>query len=293
MEIEQLRYFTAAAQEHSFAKAAKKCFTTRQNVSRSIKDLEKELRASLFTRKGNSMQLTPLGEVVAREAQSILDIEENMHLLCQEPSQAQPPIRISISHNLFSGAPKEISVAVERRIISSKIVEVSGKECYERVRDGRSDVAIVSSMKQDFPGCNSQLISISAAYLLVGEKSKLARRTTYSLADLRDIPFVLMPDPQFQYKPLFDLLGSLNFSEDRVSTVTSTGSMLHIIKRSDTGAIVTDTYSASTPPGTLAIPINDPRLNWHIYAVYATTSDNFITINRFINELKGNAETLD
>ncbi len=169
MEIEQLRYFTMAAQEHSFAKAAQKCFTSRQNVSRSIKGLEAELHASLFVRKGNSMQLTPLGEIIDRQAQSILDIEENMRLLCQKPSQVQSPIRISISHNLFSGAPKEISVAVERRIMSSKIVEVSGKERYERVHDGKSDVAIVSSMKQDFPGCNSQLISTSAAYLLVGE----------------------------------------------------------------------------------------------------------------------------
>lgn len=286
MELNQLRYFVAVAQESSFAKAAEKCFTTRQNVSRSIKDLETELHSSLLLRKGNAMVLTPAGEVIAQQAQSILDTVEGMRLLCSKPECAQPHVKIAISHNLFSGIPATVSSVIEKRVITDQIIEVSSKECYERVCDKSSDVAIITAMEREFPRCRAQKIGSSAAYLLVGESSRLARKTHYSLADLKDVSFVLMPDPQFQYKPLFDLLGAFRFSEHQVSAVTSTGSMLHIIKRIEAGAIVTDTYFANTPRGTVAIPINDPRLNWNIYVLYTMNPDNYLAIDQLTRDMK-------
>ena len=286
MELNQLRYFVAAAQECSFAKAAERCFTTRQNVSRIIKDLETELNTSLFVRKGNAMALTPAGEAIVQQAQSILDTIEGMKLLCSKPEHVQPHVKVAISHNLFSGVPMTASSVIEKHVITDQIIEVSGKECYERVCNKSSDVAIITAMEREFPDCHSQKIGSSAAYLLVGESSRLAKKTHYSLADLKDISFVLMPEPQFQYKPLFDLLGAFSFSENQVSAVTSTGSMLNIIKRIEAGAIVTDTYFANTPKGTVAIPINDPRLNWNIYVLYTMNPENYLAIDQLTRDMK-------
>lgn len=147
-------------------------------------------------------------------------------------------------------------------------------------------MAIITAMERSFPDCCSQKVGASAAYLLVGESSRLARRSHYSLADLRNVSFVLMPDPQFQYKPLFDLLEPLGLDVSQVSTVTSTGSMLHIIKRVEAAAIVTDTYFANTPKGTVAIPINEPRLNWNIYVLYTKNPKNFPAIDRLTRDMK-------
>lgn len=286
MEINQLRYFVAATQEQSFTKAAEKCFTTRQNVSRAIKGLEAELGCELFARKGNAMTLTSAGEAIVQQAQSILDSAESIKLLCNAPEHTQPHVKIAISHNLFSGAPATAASIVESHVITDQITEVSAKECYERVREGASDMAIITAMERSFPGCHAQKVSSSAAYLLVGESSRLAKRTHYSLADLKNIAFVLMPEPQFQYEPMFNLLGALGLDESQVSTVTSTGSMLHIIKRIEAAAVVTDTYFATTPKGTVAIPINDPRLNWCIYVLYKPKPETYPAIDRFIRDLK-------
>ena len=286
MEINQLRYFSAAAREKSFAKAAEKCFTTRQNVSRSIKDLEAELHARLFERKGNAMVLTPAGELVSQQVSSILETIEGMRLICGEQSESHPHVRMAISHNVLSGIPAAASAIVESSVVADQIMELSSKECYERVCEKVCDVAIVTNMAREFPCCRSQIVGNSPSYLLVGESSKLAKNTHFSLADLKDIRFVLMPDARFQYKPLFDLLDPFGFDDSRVSSVTSTASMLHIIKHIEAGALVTDTYGVNPPRGTVAIPVNEPRLNWHTYVLYTMNPENYLAINQLIRALK-------
>ena len=286
MEINQLRYFVVAAQENSFAKAAERCFTTRQNVSRAIKDLEAELHASLFTRKGNAMVLTPVGDAVVEQALIVLDAVDGMKMLCSARANEKPRVNFTISHNLFSGVPVMASDIIEKHVIMNQIIELSVQECYERVVAKQTDVAVITSMEREFPNCHSREIARMASYLLVSETSPLARKTHYTLRDLKDLRFVFMPDPRFQYKPLFDLLEPFGFTDEQVSSVTSTGSMLHIIKRIDAGAIVTDTYFASTPKGTVAIPINEPRLSWRVYMLYTMNPDNYLAIDQLARELK-------
>ena len=66
MEIQQLRHLQAAANSQSYAQAAKKCFTSRQNIAHSVKALEGEVGTPLFERKGNRMVLTEEGRLVHR-----------------------------------------------------------------------------------------------------------------------------------------------------------------------------------------------------------------------------------
>ena len=64
MEIQQLRYFLAAANCSNFSRAAKQCFTSRQNIAHAMNVLERELGITLFERKGNGVELTPAGRTV-------------------------------------------------------------------------------------------------------------------------------------------------------------------------------------------------------------------------------------
>ena len=72
MNIYQLRTFLAVADEMSISGAADRLGTTQPVVSRTIKRLEDELRASLFDRLPRGVALSPHGKVLYSEAQTIL-----------------------------------------------------------------------------------------------------------------------------------------------------------------------------------------------------------------------------
>jgi len=62
MELRQLRYFVAVAEEANISRAAKKIFLTQSALSRQIKALEDEIGQCLLERQAHSIRLTPVGE---------------------------------------------------------------------------------------------------------------------------------------------------------------------------------------------------------------------------------------
>ena len=50
MELQQMRYALAIAEEQSFTRAAERCFVVQSALSRQIKSLESELGLTLFAR---------------------------------------------------------------------------------------------------------------------------------------------------------------------------------------------------------------------------------------------------
>ncbi len=71
MDIQQLRYFLAAAEKGSLTKAAETLYTTQPHVSQVIKSLERDLGAPLFSRGPSGITLTEEGERVRFYAESV------------------------------------------------------------------------------------------------------------------------------------------------------------------------------------------------------------------------------
>ncbi len=73
MTLTELRYIVAVAREKHFGRAAEACFVSQPTLSVAIKKLEEELDVKLFERGATEVSVTPLGEAIVRQAQSVLE----------------------------------------------------------------------------------------------------------------------------------------------------------------------------------------------------------------------------
>ena len=62
VDIKDIRYFVAVAQEHSMSKASQSLFVSQPMLSQTVKKLESEFGTQLFLRKGNTLSLTMAGD---------------------------------------------------------------------------------------------------------------------------------------------------------------------------------------------------------------------------------------
>ena len=71
--LTELKYIVAVAREKHFGKAAEACFVSQPTLSVAVKKLEEELELKLFERASGEISVTPLGEEIVRQAQSVLE----------------------------------------------------------------------------------------------------------------------------------------------------------------------------------------------------------------------------
>ena len=76
MDLRQLSYFVAVAEELNFSRAATRVHITQPPLSRQIAKLEKELQALLLIRSAHGVELTQAGTALLNEARRLLSMAE-------------------------------------------------------------------------------------------------------------------------------------------------------------------------------------------------------------------------
>ncbi len=80
MELRQIRYFIAVAEEQHFTRAVRRLGIEQSPLSRVIRALEHEVGAVLLQRSTRGSQLTPSGRIFLQYARSIIESVESAKL---------------------------------------------------------------------------------------------------------------------------------------------------------------------------------------------------------------------
>lgn len=73
IELRQMRYFLAVAQERSFTRAAARCHVAQPSLSKQIHEMERTLDARLFERLPRDVRLTAAGRIFEKEVAKALE----------------------------------------------------------------------------------------------------------------------------------------------------------------------------------------------------------------------------
>src|ERR1043165_1472907 len=98
MELRQLRYFVAVAEEQSFTRAAARLNITQPPLSVQIQQLEEEVGAALLNREGRGATLTEAGRVFLEHARQALAHAQRAGAMARQAANGEIG-HLSIGHN--------------------------------------------------------------------------------------------------------------------------------------------------------------------------------------------------
>ncbi|RSD26034.1 LysR family transcriptional regulator [Mesobacillus subterraneus] len=101
MDVRQLRYFIAIAEEKNITAAANKLHMSQPPLSLQLKQMEEELGVMLVERQGKKLELTDKGEVLYRHALNIVHSFEEVKNELQETAEGKKG-NLSIGINTLS-----------------------------------------------------------------------------------------------------------------------------------------------------------------------------------------------
>ena len=138
MELRQLRYFVAVAEEHHFGRAATRLRIATPSLSQQIRALERDLRVTLLDRDSHGLALTPAGDALLEHARALL----------ARAARARDDVRTActaaLSLRVTAGA--EHLVAARLSTVAGLDVRVAvthGTDALHAVREERADAAVV------------------------------------------------------------------------------------------------------------------------------------------------------
>lgn len=197
MELRHLRYFATVAETRHFGRAAERLHIAQPALSQAIRQLEKELGASLFTRTTRHVSLTPAGEFLQGEANRVLGaVEESVRGVHRIADGRKGLVRIAFTGTAaFTELPR-IAKAVKRdlpgvamEIHADRLTPAQSAGLVE----GSLDLGILRPPVAG-DGLTLRTIEIEPLVLAAPADHRLATEPVVAMADLRTEGFILFAD---------------------------------------------------------------------------------------------------
>jgi LysR family hydrogen peroxide-inducible transcriptional activator len=193
MELYQLRYFVAVADNGNFTRASEQCNISQPSLSLQIKNLETELGHKLFHRLGRRAIPTEAGQIFLERVRRILLAVDDASKEMRDSPTLERRIRVGAVPTL---APYLLPPVLERcrTLFPNLIVHIHEDFRPDLVRslvEGYLDLAIIPQPVKDLRLSVESLYS-EPLLLVVGKAHPLAAKPAITARDLAEESFVLL-----------------------------------------------------------------------------------------------------
>ena len=194
MTLTELKYIVAVAREKHFGKGADACHVSQPTLSVAIKKLEEELQVKLFERNANEITITPLGEEIIRQAQSVLEQAEQIKDIAR---RGKDPLAGSLRLGvIYTIGPYLLPDLVRQMIATLPQMPLMLQENFtvkllDELRNGEIDCAILA---EPFPDTNLAIAPLYDEPFMAAVPSShpLAARSSITAEEIKKETMLLL-----------------------------------------------------------------------------------------------------
>lgn len=195
MNLKQLEYFIALAEELHFGRAAERLGMAQPPLSRQIKQIEDDLGALLFNRGRNAITLTQAGERLYQRGVSLVaDLNDTLLEVRRIGQGAEGRLRIgfvgSATYGLMPNILKSFRASYPQ--VSLSLIPMNNAQLHRSLIRREIDIAIARPALNDAEIITRKLGDESL--LLAAPDTMNLSGGAVNLRDLRDERFILYPE---------------------------------------------------------------------------------------------------
>jgi DNA-binding transcriptional LysR family regulator len=280
MELRQLEYFVAVAEEANFTRAAERVHISQSGVSAQIRQLERDLGATLFDRSGRTASLTIAGDAALGCARAVLAAADAVRRAVDDVTGL---IRGRLVVGMLNGSAVTglfDSLATFHRAhpeVELTLIEDTSEPLTEQVRAGTADIALVATAGPPPWGFSALQISSEQLVAAVPFDHPLAGRRRVTLAELAAFPIVAMPEGTV-IRMVFDrACAEAGLAPDITLHASAPDAVAHLAARGLGVAILPESLAAQHAARLHSLTIRELRTPAGLALIWSATTNPALT----------------
>lgn len=284
MELRQIEYFVAVAEERHFTRAARRMHVAQSGLSASVRSLERELGAALFVRSTRRVELTDAGRALLAEARNTL---HSLTAARDAVAAVQGLLRGSLSIGTIQCLPGLDMAAALARFrtahpgVAVGLRQASSPELVEAVRNGELDVAFVSAPAAGTGAVATAPLTAESMVVSCGPDHPFAAAGAVSLADLATETFVDFSPGWVTRDLTDDALRAAGLARRVALQVDDVHSLLDLVAHGLGVALVPEHFTGK-PTTARFIPLTGATPVWHTAVATATNRSTSAAARAFL-----------
>ena len=251
MNLRDLRYLVALADERHFGKAADRCFVSQPTLSAQVRKLEEYLGVPLVERQPKRVALTPTGEKIVKRARALLqEADAIVDLAKSDRDPLAGPLKLALIPTVGPYLLPHVAGRLRRELPRLKLMlyEYQTETLLEKLRAGEIELGILA-LPVVPDGLDSAELYEEPFTLAVPASHALADQERVKVDDLRGETLLLLEDGHCLRDQALEVCSRVRVSEAADYRATSLETLRQMVAAGH-GVTLLPELAAETPVGT-------------------------------------------
>lgn len=293
IDLKQLKYFLAVAEEKSFSRAAERLHISQPPLSQQIMKLESELGVKLFARTTRTFELTVAGKALMNEASDLLaKMRITIDTIRQIDRGEVGRLRVGIVGSAMWGPIPSLLEEFQTKFprVTWTLHELGPTLQYEALRAKQVDVGFWREPRLDDDvlkndNLRQELCFREDVCVAINEHHPLAKQEAIELMEIADEPMLTLAlDKSAFPRYLIDCCVKAGFQPTIFQEASEPQTLLAMVGAGLGVALMPETTSRIGWPGVVFVPIRTKPPSANLYITY-TSQDDAPVVRAFLNIL--------